>query len=253
MTDPVGPETNPPAAWAQPWWCRTLRWLFFAGVVRPLVLLGMGLAVRHRPRLPQQGPWVLVANHNSHLDTLVLMSLLPLRLLPRLRPVAAADYFLKNKLLAWFSSQIIGIIPLVRGRVGRGEDPFAECHAALARGDVLVLFPEGSRGEPEQMVAFKTGVAHLLRQHPEVPAQPVFMRGLGRSLPKGEWLLVPQFIDVVVGEGRTWAAVCGTSSQDKTRFVQQLQHDMEALAAQLPPGHAWLEPEPPEPPTSSGS
>lgn len=224
---------------SSPWWCRALRVLFFAVLVRPVVLLALGLAVRHRQRLPVSGPMVVVANHNSHLDTMVLMSLFPLRVLPQLRPVAAADYFLRNRFLAWFSYHIIGIIPLTRGRSAKGEDPLAACHQALNQGAILILFPEGSRGEPEKMVEFKNGVAHLVRQHPAVPVLPIFMRGLGRVLPKGEWLLVPHFIDVVVGSGRSWNEVCGDGN-DKHLFVQNLRSAIDALAAELPPSCSWF-------------
>ena len=202
-----------------------LRALFFLLVVRPLVLIVLGINLRHRERLPAAGPAILAANHNSHLDTLALMTLFPHGLLAKLRPVAAADYFLARKSLAWFATRIIGIIPIPR-RVGPGAgDPLLGCDEALRRGEILILFPEGSRGEPEQLAAFKTGVAHLAARHPETPVVPVFLHGLGKALPRGEIVLVPFFCDVFIGEALTWTG-------NRASFMTALESAMAALAAE---------------------
>jgi 1-acyl-sn-glycerol-3-phosphate acyltransferase len=209
----------------------TLGRLFFAAVVRPLTLVVLGLNVRRREMLPSRGPAVVVANHNSHLDTLALMSLFPLAILPRVRPVAAADYFLRNRVLAWFSTKIIGIIPIERhghadGDIDRSReprDPLAPVAEALGRGDIVIVFPEGSRGEPERIGEFKTGVAHLAKRCPDVPFFPVFLHGFGKALPSGEALLVPFFCDIFLGDPIRW---CG----DKDRFMDDLASRIAALA-----------------------
>ncbi len=208
---------------------RMLRLAFFALIARPLALIVLGVNVRHRERLPGSGPAIIAANHNSHLDTLVLLSLFQLKLLSRLRPVAAADYFTVNPLLAWFSLNVIGILPIQRATKG-GADPLKPCEAALERGEILVLFPEGSRGEPEVMSRFKRGIAVLAARRPEVPVTPVFLHGLGKALPKDDPILVPFFCDVFIGETMH-------GLPDQGIFMSDLEARMQALASELPRGN----------------
>lgn len=209
---------------------RLLRGAFFLLVIRPILTIILGAHVRNRDLLPRKGPAIIVANHNSHLDTLTILALFPLADLPRLRPVAAMDYFMKTRVMAWFATNIIGIIPIDRSKRVGEANPLDPCETALDRGDILILFPEGSRGEPERLTQFKKGVAHLVKARPATPVHPIFLHGLGKALPKDSMLLVPFNCDIVIGEPIRW-----TDSVDS--FMDILQTRMAALAAtiRMPP------------------
>lgn len=203
-----------------------LRWLYFRILIRFVVSIILGLNVRHRERLPLKGPAIIAANHNSHLDTMVLITLLG-KTLRHTHPVAAADYFLSNKLMAWFSTRIVGIIPIVRKRSG-DENPLQPAVDALNENKIIIIFPEGTRGEPEKMQALKKGIAHLAKEQPQVPVIPIYLHGLGKALPKGEGLLVPFFCDVYIGE-----ALHGQPDIDA--FMQQLGGAFDRLREEAKP------------------
>lgn len=193
-----------------------LRILFHALFVRPFILIVIGLRVMDRDKLPSRGPAIIAANHNSHLDTAVLMSLFPLTKLAGVRPAAAADYFMRPGLMSWFSQTLMGIVPVDRNALQKGDDPFVHVTEALARNEILIVFPEGTRGEPEELTEPKKGIAHLIEAHPHVQVTPVFLRGLGKSLPKGAWLPVPFFCDVHVGDPIEWTG-------DRKSFMERVR------------------------------
>lgn len=203
------------------------RMLFLTLVAGPVVRFMTGMDVCNRERLPETGPAIVVANHNSHMDAFMLLSLFPARLLHKVRPVAAADYFLANPAISWFSRRIIGIAPISR-TVARGEDVLAPAKAALERGEIILVFPEGTRSKDGTLAPLKAGVARLAEAFPTVPITPVWIEGAGRVLPKGALAPVPMNCTALVGEPLLWTG-------SKSGFMAELRDRLEALAAEAPP------------------
>ena len=197
--------------------------VFFAVVVRPALLLLTGLRAEGRAHLPEHGPAVVAANHNSHLDVVALMSLFPLARLHEVRPVAAADHFLKPGPIGWLARNLLAIIPIERS--GQGAWAALEpVRAALARGEIVIIFPEGTRGAPEVMQAFRRGVSVLAESLPSVPFVPVHLAGLGKTLPRGAWWPVPFSAEARIGPPRLGA------DAPTTPMAARLEADIAGLA-----------------------
>ena len=200
-----------------------LRTLFTLCIVWPVIWLWLGLRIRHRERLPTRGPAIIVANHNSHMDVFALLSLFPLRRQASIHPVAAADYFLRNKVMAWFALNILNIIPI--SRKGGETNPLAQCEQALRDGKILILFPEGTRGEPGKLSPLKSGLWHLSQRVPDVPIIPVWLRGTEHVMAKGNRIPLPLFIDVNIGRSLRF-------HDDKHRFMDELRQQLLLLQQQ---------------------
>lgn len=210
-----------------------LRLLLLVLIARPLALFLTGADVTGRERLPLKGPAIVAANHSSHVDTLLLLAIFPSRAVARVRPVAAADYFLKDPVIGWFSRHVIGIVPVARLKAGQrsqesNEDVLAPARAALAAGDIVVVFPEGTRGDGDELGQLKSGVARLAEAFPDAPVTPVWIQGAGRVLPKGEAIPAPLNCAVLVGEPVVWAG-------DRHAFMAGLRAALLALKADAPP------------------
>jgi len=204
-----------------------IRQIFYAAIVRPLLLLFLGFNIRHLERLKADGPHIIAANHNSHLDSLVLTSLFRFRDIPRVKLVAARDYWCRTPTLTWFALNIVGIIPIDR-KLERGSDPFGPILSALDSGYTVVIFPEGSRGEPEQRQPLKHGIARIVEQRPGITVTPVFLYGLGKALPRGEAIFVPFICEMNIGEPLRW---CG----ERRHFIAMLDDSFSDLAEEIAP------------------
>ncbi|MCX7556093.1 lysophospholipid acyltransferase family protein [Xanthomonadaceae bacterium JHOS43] len=139
---------------------------------------------------PSRQQRIYFANHGSHLDTVTLWASLPPALRRRTRPVAAKDYW-GGGLRAMIARHGLNAVLIDRQRESPNDDPLAPLHAALAQGDSLILFPEGTRNPDDTPGRFKSGLYHLACAHPEVEPVAVYLDNARRSLPKGSLLPVP--------------------------------------------------------------
>ena len=208
-----------------------LRLTFYALLVRPFLIIFLGLSTRNLDRLKVPNhAHLIAANHNSHLDAMVLMSLFKLKDMKRVKLVAAKDYFCRTPLSTWFSLNIIGIIPIERK--GGAQDPLAPIMTALEDGYTVVIFPEGSRGDPEKRQALKYGITKILEAKPKLKITPVFMHGLGKSLPRGEGLFVPFVCEINVGTDLSWQG-------ERTQLIESLEEKFDTLEKEMEPKE-WL-------------
>ncbi len=211
---------------------RWLRLTIILCVLRPLLFLVTGNGIRGRHRLPDgSGPAILIANHNSHLDALVLIAALPWRGILRVRPIVAGDYF---ETTWWGRIIVLGIlggVPISRQRKSPDDNPLQPACDALENGAILVFFPEGTRGEPEVFGEIKKGLGHLVAAAPAVPVVPVWLTNLGRAWPRGAGVPVPLACQGWVGRPLHWT---GDVDSFMTAVHHRLLLQSKLLAACLP-------------------
>ncbi len=163
---------------------------------------------------PEERQRVYVANHGSHLDTVVLWAALPPALRARTRAVAAADYWSRG-FRRWLATRIFRAVLIPRGVPGASPEAreasaraaVESTAAALDEGSSLILFPEGTRNPGAEVAPFKPGIWHLARMRPGLELVPVWLDNLKRVLPKGKFAPVPFLASatfgapVVLGDG----------------------------------------------------
>lgn len=204
--------------------------LLAAVLLRGWLRLYGRLTVIGRHNLPTGSSFVLIANHASHLDTLFLLSALPLRQLHRTFAVAAQDYFCVNPLITFFARLFINIIPLDRGRPGRHS--LDVCAELLQQpGTVVILFPEGTRGCGHEPGVFKPGIG-LLAAGQSIPVVPCHVAGTDASLPKGAWIPRPKAVRLTFGKGRLFGHL-PENRRSRTQICHELR-DAVMVLGRLP-------------------
>lgn len=126
---------------------------------------------------PGRGPYVVVSNHQSMLDVLLLSRL------PREMKWVAKESLFRVPWVGWMFT-LAGDIPVRRGDAGSGSEALRQARAYLDRGMSVMIFPEGTRSRSGALQPFKSG-AFRLALEAGVPVLPVAVSGTAAGLPRG--------------------------------------------------------------------
>ncbi len=201
-------------------------------------LMGLLLATVARLVTGAQGHWkgcppealqrIYFANHQSHLDWVLIWAALPRELRARTRPIAAKDYWTGGRFKHWLTREVFNAVYVDRQR-SDDQDPLGPLVEALEQGDSLVIFPEGTRGHHELPQPFKSGLFHLAERFPDVQLVPAWIDNVQRVMPKGEVVPVPVLCTVTFG-----APMRLEPGEDKRAFLERARDAVVALRPRAP-------------------
>jgi 1-acyl-sn-glycerol-3-phosphate acyltransferase len=133
------------------------------------------VTVEGREKIRPGATYVMIANHRSFADILVLF-----RLFVHFKWVSKIEMF-RIPCIGW-NMRLNGYVPLRRGDAGSIADMMARCRRALAAGNSIMMFPEGSRSLDGRLKPFKHG-AFTLAHEARAPLLPIVVEGTFEALP----------------------------------------------------------------------
>jgi len=186
------------------------------------------LEIVGREHLPTEGSFVMVANHASHLDALCLLAALPLRKLHRAFPAAAQDYFFVSIPRIAVAAIVVNALPFARQVQARqGLDL---CRNLLANpGNILIIFPEGTRSTTGRINEFRPGIGLLLAGS-NLPVVPCFLMGASAAWPKHQVFPSPRPVRLLVGTPRCFDKL-SPGKESARQVAEALRKAVEELAA----------------------
>jgi 1-acyl-sn-glycerol-3-phosphate acyltransferase len=171
-------------------------------------------------RWPEGGPFVIVANHQSILDILMLARL------PREMKWVAKESLFKIPWAGWML-RMAGDIAIRRGDAESGGEALGKAKAYLARGMSVMIFPEGTRSAKGTLLPFKSG-AFRLAIDAGVPVLPIAVHGTAHGMPKGgPWVRPCQAFARIL----TPISTAGRTVEDAGKLKEEVRR---LIAAELP-------------------
>lgn len=176
------------------------------------------LSIHGEGNLPPSGAYIVASNHRSYLDPIVIACGIP----RVVHFMAKAELFSPKPLGLVFAS--LGAIPVRRGKGDRRA--IASCEGALAGGQVVGIFPEGTIPREGERLRARRGVARLALAA-SVPVVPVAIAGSDRAMPRGSWAPRRTGVRLIVGR----AIRPPTEGEDLQAYADRVMEEVERLAS----------------------
>jgi acyl carrier protein len=184
-----------------------------------LWLSGIPVVAQDKENLPVGQPVVLVVNHTSYLDAVLLLALLPYRGYAFVAKREFQDNVLMRTLLGGYGTHFVE-----RFDVAKSAEHAGDLAGAARSGASLILFPEGTLKRTTGLMGFRTG-AFQAAAMAGIPVVPVALRGMRSVLRDGTWYLRRAPVTVVFGAplqpaGNDWAAAVALRDQARAFILR---------------------------------
>lgn len=217
---------NYDSEWARSPLARVSRSVIQTSVTNPIIRAIASPSARGLDRLAHlDEPAIFAANHSSHLDAPLVISLIPYRWRGELFVAGAADYFFDTRPKAVMSALALNAVPMERQRVSRTSARRAT--QLLDDGWSMLIFPEGGRSPDGWGQSHRAGAAWLALRCAK-PVIPLYVEGTGRILPKGSRRPRPGNVTVNFG-----APMFPPAGGDPRAFASAVEAAIAALADEL--------------------
>ncbi|MFT8395509.1 lysophospholipid acyltransferase family protein [Propionibacterium sp.] len=203
-------------------------WLFKVGLFRPGVQLLLHPSLEDQDNIPSTGAAVLAANHLDAGDTFTLPTLIRRRMIYPAKKELFEGRTPWRRIVAGFLKKV-GMVPMDRSGGRASADALVPVGDVLAKGQLIGIFPEGTRSPDGRMYRGHTGVARLALEY-DVPVVPVGM--VNTQLVRGRFgLLTMHDARIVIGEPVDYSAWRGQA--DSTKVLRWVTNDVMARIQQL--------------------
>ncbi|GAA1321470.1 lysophospholipid acyltransferase family protein [Leucobacter albus] len=213
-----------------------LYWIFKHLIVGPFLKAVYRPWVEGAENIPATGPVILVGNHLSVIDSFFL----PVMIERRVYFLAKSEYFSGKGLKGWLVKNFmlgVGQLPIDRSGGKASEASLNTGLQVLERGDVLGIYPEGTRSPDARLYRGRTGVARMVLES-GVPVVPVVMIDTEKAMPIGAKFPKVRRIGTVIGKPLDFSRFEGMSAD---RFVLRSVTDEITLAIQELSGQEYVD------------